>query len=336
MRAPAHWWRERANPAAQALAPVAALYAMAASRRLRATAPRANMAVICVGNPTVGGVGKTPVAMALARAALRLGLRPGFLTRGYARGASGAVAVDPARHGAAEVGDEPLLLATLAPTVVDAERARGARLLRELGCDLAIMDDGFQSRRLEPDLALLLVDGARGIGNGRVLPAGPLRAPLDAQLARADAVGIIDTGRGTARARARLGHWIERGGRTLEIAIEPRDGARFAGRDIVAFSGVGDPQRFRAMLAAQGARTVASRDFPDHHAFTEADIRELRALAAHHAAPLVTTAKDAVRLNGRDLPHEVLEIEARVPDADALLREALGRFAARRDQDAGG
>lgn len=326
MRAPRFWWRgpgsgRRASDAFSPslspflLAPLAALYGWEARRRLRRAAPRGPLPVLCVGNPTVGGVGKTPLALALARAAIGMGRKPGFLSRGYGGRGGGLVARGDR---ASEVGDEPLLLAEAAPVWVGADRAGGAEGLARIGCDLLIMDDGFQSRRLRPDLALLLVDGARGLGNGRVLPAGPLRAPFDAQLALADGLVVVETGRGRDGADGAVAGARARGVEVLTARIAPENGGDFQGRPVVAASGLGDPDRFVAMLEACGARVVARRDFPDHHPFTDQDVAALRALAAAHGAPVVTTAKDAVRLDGR-LPHEVLRITATLED-DAAAR----------------
>ena len=327
MKAPGFWWRDGPLPAL--LSPLAALYGWEAARRMERPAPRASVPVICVGNPTVGGVGKTPLALALARAAIGMGHRPGFLTRGYG-GGGGATRIVAEYDDARDVGDEPLLLARVAPVAVGADRATGARLLADAGCDLLIMDDGFQSRRLDPDLALLLVDGARGVGNGHVLPAGPLRAPLDAQLARADALVVVETGRGCEGAAEAEAAARERGVEVIGARIAPVDGGAFRGRRVVAASGLGDPDRFVAMLTAGGAEIVARRDFPDHHPFTDADLADLRALAAKHGAGIVTTSKDAARLAGR-LPHEVLEIEARLEDGAAtrLVTGAVARHGTR-------
>ena len=159
------------------LSPLAAVYGAIAARRLAQAATRAGIPVICVGNPTVGGAGKTPAAMAIARLLIEAGERPCFLTRGYGGRLAGPLVVE-AGHTAVQVGDEPLLLARVAPTVVAANRVAGAELAREKGASVIVMDDGFQNPSLAKDFSILVIDGARGIGNGRVLPAGPLRAPL--------------------------------------------------------------------------------------------------------------------------------------------------------------
>ena len=336
LSAPKFWWR-RPGPASFALSPLGAIYGAVAEKRLRdAPAVPPPLPTICVGNPTVGGAGKTPTALAIGRAAIDAQHRPGFLTRGYGRSLSGTHVVDAARHGARDVGDEPLLLAALAPTVVATDRVEGAEFLKREGCDLIVMDDGFQSRALAPDLALLVVDGARGLGNGRVLPAGPLRAPLDAQLAFADALIVVDAGGGSHGANAVVEAAARADVDVLRAELSAVASNRLQGRDVVAFCGLGDPDRFVAMLERTGARVKARRDFPDHHPFDAGDLAELSDLAEQHAATLVTTAKDAARLKRRtDLvapPHEVLEVEM-VLEGEAATR--LVREAVRRGQSRG-
>jgi tetraacyldisaccharide 4'-kinase len=193
--APAFWWRERAGPSAFALWPAARVWQTAANRRLaRPPRYRPPVPVICVGNFVVGGGGKTPSVLALARVANGLGLRPGILARGYGGRARAALAVDPARLDAALVGDEALLLAAAARSVVAADRPAGARLLVAGGADLILMDDGFQDPSLAKDRSLIAIDAAVGVGNGWTVPSGPLRAALAPQLARADALVVIGDG----------------------------------------------------------------------------------------------------------------------------------------------
>src|SRR3954454_22666489 len=189
MKAPRFWW-DKPGPTAALLSPFAAIYGGIAARRLAQSGARAGIPVICVGNPTVGGSGKTPAAIAIARLLIDAGERPYFLTRGYGGRLPGPVMFEPG-HTAVQVGDEPLLLARVAPTVVAANRPAGAEFARRKGASVIVMDDGFQNPSLAKDLSILLVDGGRGIGNGRVLPAGPWRAPLAPQLERAHAILIV-------------------------------------------------------------------------------------------------------------------------------------------------
>ncbi|WP_246161472.1 tetraacyldisaccharide 4'-kinase [Segnochrobactrum spirostomi] len=254
---------------------------------------RAAVPVVCIGNFVAGGAGKTPTALLIAGIARELGRRPVFLSRGYGGREAGPLAVDPARHDAADVGDEPLLLAAAAPTVVSRDRPAGAVLASTLG-DLIVMDDGFQNPSLAKDLSIVVVDGGFGIGNGRCIPAGPLRAPLPVQLDRADAVLVIGD---PAPALAHLDAALT-AHRTPRFAghLVPRDPAHLAGRRVVAFAGIGRPEKFFDSVRKTGAIIAATRPFPDHHAFTEKDAADLLSLCASEAAVPLTTAKDGARL----------------------------------------
>jgi tetraacyldisaccharide 4'-kinase len=251
--------------------------------------------VICVGNFVVGGAGKTPTAQAFARLARSRGYRPGFLTRGYGGRRSGPLLVDPAKHNSAEVGDEALLLATVAPTVMSRDRPAGARLLAESGVDLIVMDDGFQNPSLAKDLSVVAVDAGAGIGNGLVMPAGPLRAPLAPQLRRADALIVIGEG-GAAepiiRAAARAGR------PTIRARLKPLKIKEWRKEPILAFAGIGRPEKFFATLAEIRAPVAKTMSFPDHHRYSEADAERLLAHAAAANLRLVTTEKDMARLAG--------------------------------------
>lgn len=335
--APDFWWREPGWQSAL-LWPAARAYGAAARWRLD-HGPRADagLPVLCVGNFTVGGGGKTPTALALGRAAIGLGLKPGFLSRGHGGSAREPMLVDPARHGAGLVGDEPMLLAELAATAISADRRRGADLLARAGVDIVIMDDGFQSARLAIDLALLVVDSVRGIGNARVLPAGPLRAPLLDQIRRADALLVVGEGSGgdlAIRTAARANKPIH------EARIVAKDAARFAGARIHAFAGIADPQKLYRSLQALGAELLDTTDFPDHHPLSDEEIEELRVSADRSGAMLVTTRKDAARLAGGRPAARAFASEVAVLDIDLvfepptlgerLIRETLAAFKDRR------
>jgi tetraacyldisaccharide 4'-kinase len=193
MREPSFWWRE-AGLTSGLLSPLAAVYGAVAASRMARPGRSAGIPVICVGNLTLGGAGKTPAAIAVARVLDAAGRRPFVLSRGYGGMLTGPVQVDPARHRAAEVGDEPLLLARFTPTVVSRDRAVGAEAARAAGAGSIVMDDGFQSPGLHKDRSVLVVDARRGIGNGQVFPAGPLRAPPGDQLRRAQALLVVGAG----------------------------------------------------------------------------------------------------------------------------------------------
>jgi tetraacyldisaccharide 4'-kinase len=255
-------------------------------RARRATPYAFNGHVICVGNLTAGGTGKTPIAMAIARMTLTRGLKTGFLTRGYGgkvRGPAFVMSEDRAQH----VGDEPLLLAAVAPVIVARDRAAGAKLAEENGFDVLIMDDGHQNFALRKDLSLVVVDGETGFGNNRVLPAGPLREPVAQGLARTDAV--IIAGEGMPSALANIDKPILRA--KLEMA---GDGVR--GQSVIAFAGIGRPEKFFESLRQAGAILVEARPYGDHHAYSQSEIARLKARARAEGALLVTTEKDHVRL----------------------------------------
>ncbi|MGB3391306.1 MAG: tetraacyldisaccharide 4'-kinase [Pseudaminobacter sp.] len=291
--APPFWW-EPVDWRAYALLPFSALYGQAATYRMaNARREPTELPVLCVGNFTVGGTGKTPVAIALARQALSMGLKPGVLSRGHGGSFSHPRLVDPDHDSAAHVGDEPLLLAAHAPVAVTPNRAAGARLLLDHGCDFIIMDDGFQSARIHIDYALLVVDARYGVGNGHVIPGGPLRAPLIEQLRFADAV--LKVGEGTAadeivRKAARAGKPV------YEARIRPRRAEALAGRRLLAFAGIGHPEKFFDTVGRAGGEVVVKRTFADHHPYRPDDLNELALAARTEGLELVTTAKDAARL----------------------------------------
>jgi tetraacyldisaccharide 4'-kinase len=298
MREPSFWWGE-AGLASSLLAPLAMVYGAVADLRLGAPGRRAGVPVVCVGNLTVGGGGKTPTALAVARLLAHAGERPIFLSRGYGGRLAGPLRVDPARHRALDVGDEPLLLARVAPTVIARDRIEGARMAVAGGASVIVMDDGFQNPSLAKDLSLVVVDARRGVGNGRIIPAGPLRASVRSQLARAHALVVIGTSAGAAGviADARAGDLP-----VLHARLCPDAGlsATLAGGRVLAFAGIADPQKFFATLAEAGIAVSATRSFPDHHRYTPGEALALCDEADHSGLALVTTEKDLVRLAGDD------------------------------------
>ena len=318
---PAFWTRPdgASHPAARILSPLAKAYAAADRRkRARVTPWRAPGPIICVGNATLGGVGKTPFAILLAGIARAAGREPAFLTRGYGGSEEGPVRVTP-DHEAAAVGDEALLLSRHGEVMVARDRVAGAQaLFSDFPPDLVIMDDGFQNPALSKDLSFLLVDGTTGFGNGQIFPAGPLREQPDAALARADAVVVVTDSADSAMS-TRLGGFA--GDRPLFRAwLEP---VAPAPKPVVAFCGIGRPRKFYATAEAAGYRLRATRDFADHHSWRARDLEELEGLAAQQGVPLLTTEKDHVRLPRpfRDRV-EVLPVRM-VVDDPAGLREVL-------------
>lgn len=331
MRAPDFWRADGFLP--HLLSPLGALYGMVAAGRLRRAAPRAALPTIIIGGLTAGGDGKTPVAISLAKMLAANGEKPALLTRGYGRGAAvrrEPFAVDLAKHDVDAAGDEALLLARHALTIVGADRAAGAERARALGATVLLLDDGFHSRRLAADVALLVIDAGYGAGNGRCLPAGPLRAPLDAQFAAADALVLI--GQDVAKQQDVAGREAasRSPGSAFEAALIPDETIAESLKEtrVVAFAGIGRPEKFFQTVKETGAAIVATRSFPDHHRFTRADIAGLAALRQRSGARLVTTEKDAMRLRGSALPFDVLPIGLAFTQADALsatLAEALER-----------
>ncbi|MCL2715003.1 MAG: tetraacyldisaccharide 4'-kinase [Alphaproteobacteria bacterium] len=296
MREPAFWYGPP-SLTARALRPLGAIYGAITSRRMTRQGWQAPVPVLCVGNFHLGGAGKTPTVLALSALLREWGETPVVLSRGYGGRLTGPVLVDAASHEAADVGDEPLMMARRIAVVVARHRPAGVALACSCGATVVVMDDGFQNPALTRDLSLIVVDGGRGIGNEAVFPAGPLRAPLQTQLARADALIIIGAGAGGERLRALAGDIA-----CLSAALVP-DAAAVATlrqRPVFAFAGIGDPERFFRSLRACDIHVAGTRAFPDHHVFTRAEIDDLRAQALQAAATLVTTEKDMARLSGMD------------------------------------
>lgn len=326
MRAPEFWWQAEGGPAARLLEPAGRVYGWATARRLARGRPiRLPIPVICVGNLVAGGVGKTPVVADLAGRLRRdHGLAAAVLSRGYGGRARGPLRVEAAGHEAADVGDEPLMMARDGLTVwVARDRAAGGRAAVEAGAEVLVMDDGFQNPTLAKDLSLVVVDGGRGFGNGRLIPAGPLREPVPAGLARADAVVVM--GQDTVGLGRRLPSRLP----VLRAGLEPGPRSRaLAGRPVVAFAGIGDPDKVFRMLRQVGARVVAAHPFADHHPYEEADIQPILDEAFALGAAPVTTAKDAARLPPDQRQQvDVVDVAVRWHDPAALrtlLADRLG------------
>ncbi|KAA0123878.1 tetraacyldisaccharide 4'-kinase [Methylobacterium sp. P1-11] len=324
MRPPAFWAAGPDHVAARGLAPLGAVYGDLVARRMDRPGARAGCPVLCLGNFTLGGAGKTPAALMVAALLAELGAAPAFLSRGYGGRTAGPVQVDPERHAAAEVGDEPLLLARRAPTIVSRDRPAGAALCRSLGADVIVMDDGLQNPSLVKDLSLAVVDGSAGLGNGLPFPAGPLRAPLARQWPHVGGVIVIGDGAaGETVARA-----AERRGLPVHRARLVREADDLAGRRCLAFAGIGYPEKFFASLAEAGAVVAGMRPFPDHHPYRERELAALAEAARRIGADLVTTEKDAVRLPPAfSAGVRILRVHLVLDDADALrrqIRDAVG------------
>ena len=290
------------------LRPLAALYGLIAEKRMQRSGLNAGVPVICVGNYHVGGAGKTPTVLALAKLLRDLGETPVVLSRGYGGKLHGPVKVDPGRHAAADVGDEPLMLAATLPVVVSRQRADGVSMARSLAATVILLDDGFQNPAVTKDTSLIVIDSHRGLGNCEVFPAGPLRAPLPPQIARTDALIIVGNGTAADTVAAEV---AAQNKPVLRAHLVPgaTSVASLHGKRVLAFAGIGDPARFFNTLQASGVEVVRSRAFADHHPFSAAEIEGLIAEAKRDALTLVTTEKDLARLwSGGGLPDWAKEI----------------------------
>ncbi|HAA93321.1 MAG: tetraacyldisaccharide 4'-kinase [Rhodospirillaceae bacterium] len=285
MRAPDFW--KRRGMVSACLQPASWIVTQCARRRQKSARPvPAPVPVICVGNLTVGGAGKTPVALAVEARLKAKEISASFLSRGYGGRLKGPVQVKHDQHSVADVGDEPLLLARQAPCIVSADRPAGANAAVAAGAQAIVMDDGFQNHSLEKSLSLIVVDGGYGFGNGRVMPAGPLREPVEEGLARADAVVVI----GPPDFEIRTDKPVFR------ARLQPLRGEDFSGRPVIAFAGIGRPDKFFDTLRSLGADVVAEHAFPDHHRYRARDFEAILKQAAQSGDMVVTTEKDAVRL----------------------------------------
>jgi tetraacyldisaccharide 4'-kinase len=279
--------------------PVGAIYGAVTAYRMKQPGAAAGVPVICIGNLTAGGTGKTPAALVVAQLLAAAGRKPFVLSRGYGGALAGPVQVDQARHRAQDVGDEPLLLARVAPTIVSRDRLAGAEFARAAGADVIVMDDGLQNPSLAKDLSVVVVDGGRGVGNGLSIPAGPLRAPFKRQLDRAQAVLVIGEGDAAepvvaaARDRALA---IFRG----RLEPDPQEVAKLRARPVLAFAGIGNPEKFYATLREAGIDVRVRRSFADHHRYRRSEARELIRTCEREGLVPVTTEKDRVRLSWQD------------------------------------
>jgi len=335
MREPAFWHRPP-SWISYLLLPLAAVYGAVAALRMQRIGLDAGIPVVCVGNYHMGGAGKTPTVLALTKMLRDLGETPVVLSRGYGGRLRGPVMVDPRRHAAADVGDEPLMLSSTVPVAVSRDRVDGVALAKSQGASVILMDDGFQNPAVQKDAALIVIDSDRGVGNAFVFPAGPLRAPLSAQLDRTDALVVV--GEGTA-AGAIVARIASRPGRPVLSAHLRPDGAALAAladKRVLAFAGIGDPARFFRTLRGNGIDVVRERAFADHYAYSQDDLDTLIAEAKRDRLTLVTTEKDLVRLRKKgELAAEAREMLT-LPvtlefDDEKTLRGFLGErlFAAR-------
>lgn len=328
LTAPQFWYRPR-GLTALALSPLSWGYNAGHIAHQMIHRPyRAQIPVICVGNLVVGGSGKTPTAIAIHKLVKDnlLAKAPCFLSRGYGSGAKGHFLVNDESHEATDVGDEPLLLSELAPTIIAPHRGEGARYAESHHYDLIIMDDGLQNPTIEKDLKIVVIDGVTGFGNRMMLPAGPLREPLATGLEKADAIIMIGNDETGAAAL------LPEGKPAFHATIEVPD-SWIANRDTsyVAFSGIAHPSKFKTSLEKMDLNIALWHPFPDHYQFTPHDLRELADEAGKLDARLITTAKDAVRIPrefSRELPLDILPVELRWKDPQAVAAFLKNRIEA--------
>lgn len=322
MRDPGFWWH-KPGIAACLLWPISAIYGAITAARMRRQGLRADIPVICVGNFTLGGTGKTPTAIAIAKLLAADGEKPFFLTRGYGGRLRGPIRVEPSLHTAEDVGDEPLLLARQAPVIVSRDRAAGAVLATSLGASVIVMDDGLQNPSLMKDVSIAVADARRGFGNAFVFPAGPLRAPLARQFEHVQAVMMIGNGAGvdqiTDAARA---HGLP----VLQARLEPSPEAiKSVGRcKAYAFAGIGDPEKFFATLVSADIEAQVKESFPDHHPYSEDDAARILARCERETLIPVTTEKDLARLAGASGQRGRLAAAAKAVPVSLVLDNSEG------------
>lgn len=323
MKAPEFWQAGQRGLFAHALMPFGWLYGSLTILRLKQSGWRAPVPVISIGNFTVGGAGKTPTALALAQALIARGERPFFLTRGYGGRLKAPVLVDLSRHSAQDVGDEALLLAEIAPTVMSRNRAEGARLalLQKHPPTCFILDDALQNPHLIKDVSIAVVDAGYGIGNGQCIPAGPLRAPVPAMMPHVDLLLTLGVG---AAAQAVEAQAKSVGKLCCSSQLTVPEWARLAvqGQRVFAFAGIGRPEKFFSTLRDCGAEIVKTRHYPDHHRFSDFEAEALMLEAQMLSAKLVTTQKDHVRLRGSSIQADLAEACLALP-VFLMLEDAL-------------
>ncbi|MEM6491489.1 MAG: tetraacyldisaccharide 4'-kinase, partial [Pseudomonadota bacterium] len=296
--------------------PLGWIYQSATALRVARRSVRIDgLRVVCVGNLVAGGAGKTPTALAIAERLAANGGHVGFLSKGYGGRLRGPVRVDPTRHRAGDVGDEPLLLAAVHPCWIARDRVAGARAARAAGIETLILDDGFQDPALAKDVALCVVDGGFGFGNRRGVPAGPLRERIGAGLRRADAVILIGE---DATGVSDIARSADAPVLAADLEVDPPGDAR--DRPLVAFAGVGRPEKVFESWRAAGLDLVETVAYPDHHPYDDGDWEALGAKADLRGAALATTAKDAARLPALAQPPLVIPAALRWRDAAALDR----------------
>jgi tetraacyldisaccharide 4'-kinase len=330
LRTPTFWY-EKAGPLAWLLAPLGWVYGQITSWHMNRPGKQLNVPVLCVGNFTAGGAGKTPTVALIADLLTQSGEKPFILSRGYGGKQVGPMRIDPSLHRSADCGDEPLLLVRHAPTIIARDRLAGARLAEAFGASVIIMDDGLQSPRITKDLSIAVVDGGVGVGNGFCVPAGPLRAPLRFQWPLVDLIlWIAPISQDLDASTAKFFSDLDSSEKPLlrgTLVPEPEAIMALADIPLLAFAGIGRPQKFYDTLRSSKLNVQETQSFSDHHAYTFEEIDALRDAAKRRGLRLVTTEKDAIRL---DYPHSdiaVIPVTLATKEQQllAVLRTAMNR-----------
>ena len=327
MKEPKFWSNPADRPglAARILAPLGAIYADQTARRVAKSGFKASVPVICIGNINAGGTGKTPTVIALAQRLIERGKLVHVVSRGYGGSLDGPLRVDERRHSADQVGDEPLLIAAFTPAWISKDRAAGVRAAQEDGADVILLDDGMQNGSVEKDATIVVVDAHRGFGNGRVIPAGPLREPISRGLARANAVISI----GDTAAQERFSSLWSNAVTVPRLSAELaplQTGFDWTDQPVLAFAGIGHPEKFFATLKGLGANLLRAEALSDHQPLSTQLMTRLEIEALALGAQMVTTEKDAVRLP-RAFRQKVVTLPVRLTSEDwSVLDDILARL----------
>lgn len=315
-KTPVFWQTQ--NWISRLLQPIAYLiYGLRVWRQMGSRPYRAKVPVICVGNVTMGGAGKTPICMKLALLAQASGLKPFFVSRGYGGSYEGIIQVDKQKHAAALVGDEPLLLSEYAEVIIGKNKKQAIRKAVSLGAELIILDDGLQNTTIHKDISLLVIDGMQGIGNGWLFPAGPLREPLKIAEKKCDLVVIMGSDIHNVR--------YELHQKFIQTSIQNKLPHGLKNKSVIAFAGLGFPEKFFISLRALPLEIIETISYPDHYPYTVKDIEQMQKQAIKHQATLVTTAKDWVRIP-EELRSDIRVIEHMVTltaEGEQILKRLL-------------
>ena len=337
VNAPRFWWGKTYGILGMLSLLIAFVYGKIAGARMQKEPTNvADVPVICIGNFVVGGAGKTPFCIMLFEILKSNGFTPVFLTRGYGGNQTEPLQVESRTHTAKLVGDEAILLAKVGATIVAKDRGKGAELATKIGGDIIIMDDGFQNPSLKKDASIVLVDSDVGVGNGRCIPAGPLRAPLDVQVNKTDILVVVGSGESAEEVIQIANRY---GKKPFYTEFKPTNSKQFNETPILAYAGIGHPQKFFDTLKNENLNVIHEIGFPDHHNYKNGEMKNLLTIAEQESLTLVTTAKDQARLAGIDgdtaaellKKSQVLEVEMELKDTNALVSQVMKLLDAKSD-----